>query len=539
MRENKNNIVDANNQNVSFNDNDNVFFNDKTCLEAIPYEIALQQNGWGELKPLEYTLLPVEPFKVLQLPMSLMDYVYDVADSQQAPMDFIAISALCALAAVIGNGVRIAPKQHDDNWKIVPNLWGAVVGQPSTMKSPTMQAALKPLSIFENEWYQEWEKKKKQQKTKEIFNELEIKENKRKAYKALKNQDKEQALALLSQTLEHKESEEDDSSIKRRLIVNDVTVEKLGELLKENPRGLLMVCDELTGFLANLERKEYQSDRSFYLKAFNGNQSHTYDRIGRGTIHIPNATLSIIGGIQPTRLIPLIKAMHRGINDDGLLQRFQMLIFPDTRQERLWVDRPAKKEAWESYQGVFRSLYDKPLGSPKYPITMRFSAEAQEIFREWWENFQKKINDGHFSESLQAHLIKMNETIPILALIFELVEGGRFEINRNALERALYWEKYLLSHVKRLYAAGNTLIAERAKLIVERCDHLPDVFTHRDIHQRSWTSLKDNQAVKQALELLCRCNYIREISEDKSSQGGRPTIRYEWNPLVKGHKTPQ
>ncbi|WP_375688044.1 DUF3987 domain-containing protein, partial [Bartonella sp. AC62GZZY] len=90
---------------------------------------------------------------------------------------------------------------------------------------------------------------------------------------------------------------------------------------------------------------------------FNGNQSHTYDRIGRGTIHIPNATLSIIGGIQPTRLIPLIKAMHRGINDDGLLQRFQMLIFPDTRQERLWVDRPAKKEAWESYQGVFRSLY--------------------------------------------------------------------------------------------------------------------------------------------------------------------------------------
>ncbi|WP_375688046.1 DUF3987 domain-containing protein, partial [Bartonella sp. AC62GZZY] len=79
------------------------------------------------------------------------------------------------------------------------------------------------------------------------FNELEIKENKRKAYKALKNQDKEQALALLSQTLEHKESEEDDSSIKRRLIVNDVTVEKLGELLKENPRGLLMVCDELTG----------------------------------------------------------------------------------------------------------------------------------------------------------------------------------------------------------------------------------------------------------------------------------------------------
>ncbi|WP_244427337.1 DUF3987 domain-containing protein [Bartonella rattimassiliensis] len=65
-------------------------------------------------------------------------------------MDFIAVSALCASAAVIGNGVRIAPKQHDD-WIVVPNLWGALIGQSSTMKSPTMQAALKPLSIFEKE----------------------------------------------------------------------------------------------------------------------------------------------------------------------------------------------------------------------------------------------------------------------------------------------------------------------------------------------------------------------------------------------------
>ncbi|WP_375704356.1 DUF3987 domain-containing protein, partial [Bartonella sp. AD328YNZD] len=144
MRENNNNIVDTNNQNVSCNDNDNVFFNDKTCLEAIPYKQALQQNGWGELKPLEYTLLPVEPFKILQLPMSLMDYVYDVADSQQSSLDFIAISALCGLAAVIGNGVRVAPKQHA-NWKIVPNLWGAIVGEPSTMKTGTMDAALEPL----------------------------------------------------------------------------------------------------------------------------------------------------------------------------------------------------------------------------------------------------------------------------------------------------------------------------------------------------------------------------------------------------------
>ncbi len=318
-----------------------------------------------------------------------------------------------------------------------------------------------------------------------------------------------------------------------------MTVEKLGELLKENPRGLLLVRDELSGFLSDLERKEYQSDRSFYLTAFNGKKSYTYDRIGRGTIFIPNATISIIGGIQPSRIIPIIQAMHHGTNNDGLLQRFQMLVWPDERKERLWVDRPPNQKAWESYQGIFRSLYDKPLGSPKHPITIRFSAEAQEMFRVWWENFQRTIKGGHFSSSLQAHLLKMNKTIPTLALIFELSEGGRFEINRDALERALYWEEYLISHAKRLYAANDTLTAERAKLIVERCDLLPNVFTARDIYRRCWRSLKDNQTVKQALELLCRCNYIREFPIEGNELGRRPDRRYEWHPLVKNNSIKQ
>ncbi|WP_273759665.1 YfjI family protein [Bartonella sp. ML70XJBT.G] len=528
----KENHLQNNNENTPINDNDNA------CLKAIPYEQALQQDGWGELKPIENALLPVEPFHPAQVPLSLGTYIYDVADIQQSSLDFIAVPALCGLASLIGNGVRVAPKQYA-NWEIVPNLWGAIVGEPSTMKTPTMKAALLPLKDFQEEWHQEWVKQKKSQETKEILMELDKREKKKQAYKALKNQDKEQALALLSQSLEHKETDDDDTLRKRRLIVNDVTVEKLGELLKENPRGLLMVRDELSGFLSTLERKEYQTDRGFYLEAFNGDDQFTYDRIGRGTIYISHATVSIIGGIQPSRIIPIIQAMHHGTNDDGLLQRFQMLVFPDERKERLWIDRPPNQKAWETYQGIFRSLYDKPIGSPEHPLVMRFSAEAQEMFREWWENFQRTVKGGHFSAPLQAHLLKMPKTIPTLALIFELVEGGRFEINKAALQTALRWEKYLLSHIKRLYGACDKLAAERAKLIVERSDHLPDVFTARDIYRRCWSSLKDNQAVKQALELLCRCNYIREFPIEGNELGRRPDKRYEWHPLVKNNSIKQ
>uniref|UniRef100_UPI001ABA9996 YfjI family protein n=1 Tax=Bartonella taylorii TaxID=33046 RepID=UPI001ABA9996 len=461
------------------------------------------------------------------------NYIYDVSERQQAPMDFIAVSALCGLAAVIGNGVRIAPKQHDD-WTIVPNLWGALIGQSSTMKTPAMKAALAPITCLQKEWYKEWLKQKERLEIEERLETLDKFEKQKQAHKAIQKGECETARALLYETLSKDNAHDNDVS---RFIVNDVTVEKLGELLKENPRGLLMVRDELSGFLANLERREYQTDRAFYLTAFNGDDQFTYDRIGRGTIFIPHVTLSIIGGIQPSRIIPLIQAMHHGTNNDGLLQRFQMLVWPDENQEWKLIDRPPNQEGWQKYERVFRSFRDKRLGSPEHPLIMRFMPKAQVKFYEWLEHLHKEAKRGHFSESLQSHVLKMPKTIASLALIFELLDSGRFEIGLYAITTALRWSNYLLSHAKRLYAAHDTLTAERAKLIVERCDHLPDVITARDVYKRDWKCLTDNQAVKKALELLCRCNYIREISGDNSSQGGRPTIRYEWHPLVKSHKT--
>ncbi|WP_039761793.1 DUF3987 domain-containing protein, partial [Bartonella queenslandensis] len=123
----------------------------------------------------------------------------------------------------------------------------------------------------------------------------------------------------------------------------------------------------------------------------------------------------MIGGIQPSRIIPILQAMHRGTNDDGLLQRFQMIVWPDDNKEWQLVDRAPNQEAWQKYEGVFRSFRDKRLGSPEHPLIMRFSPKAQVTFYEWLEHLHKEVKGGHFSESLQAHLLKMPKTIASLA----------------------------------------------------------------------------------------------------------------------------
>jgi Protein of unknown function (DUF3987) len=257
-------------------------------------------DAWREPKPIESSLPPVSPFDAKLLPDSLRDYVLDVADRQQAPPDFAAVAGICGLAALAGNRVRIRPKQNDD-WEVVPNLWGAIIGRPSAMKSPAMRSALAALYAIQDSLGKDWEAAQRDASIEGALSGLDAKEAAKKAAKAIKGGDREEAKRLLSER-----ANDNGEAPCPRLIVNDATVEKLGELLNENPHGLLLIRDELPGFLAKMESEEYQSERAFYLEAYNGDGKYTYDRIGRGTIPIENCTLSIIGGIQPARIAPLV-----------------------------------------------------------------------------------------------------------------------------------------------------------------------------------------------------------------------------------------
>ena len=117
---------------------------------------------------------------------------------------------------------------------------------------------------------------------------------------------------------------------RKRYITNDPTVEKLGEILAANPRGVMLFRDELTGWLRSLDKDGREPDRSFYLEAWEGNGRFTYDRIGRGTIDITACCVSILGGIQPGLISDYIAtAVRGGAGDDGLVQRFQLLVWPD------------------------------------------------------------------------------------------------------------------------------------------------------------------------------------------------------------------
>jgi hypothetical protein len=496
--------------------------------QATLNEIDRAFDGWLTAPaPIKSTLPPVEPFIPELLPEAIREYVGDVADRQQASPDFAAVTALCGIAAVIGNRVRICPKQNDD-WQIVPNLWGAIIGRPSAMKSPAMQAALAPIYAIQDDLREKWEQDIKSAEIDDALSGLDAKDAKKKAEKALKSGDRDGARGILAGLVD----DNDDEPPCPRIVINDATVEKLGELLDENPRGVLLIRDELPGFLARMESEEHQSERAFYLEAFNGDGRFTYDRIGRGTVHIEHCTVSIIGGVQPSRIAPIVRGAMSGASNDGLIQRLQMAVWPDDVGSWRWVDRKPDTLARLAYEKVFRDLYDLPMGDTDKPAVLRFSPASQDLFRQWMEEIQTEARAGSLPSTLESHILKMPKTVATLALLFELIDGGRSEVNEPATRRALGWADYLRSHANRLYSSGETLAEDGARLIIERRGQLPEVFTARNVHQKGWAGLGDRETVTAAIEMLIATNHCREAQGKLMAAGGRPTTSYCWNPAI-------
>ncbi len=507
-------------------------------------QTRLEDSDWPDPEPLPVGLLPVSAMQAELLPDTFIPWLTDVADRMQCPLDYPAVGALVAVASTVGNQIAIRPKRHDD-WMVIPNLYGAVVGRPGVLKSPALDEALKPLKRLASEARSEYEQAMKDWKLDRITAEAKKDKLKDDVKKAVKSGDDFDKNALRTQMDELEGMIEPDE---RRYIINDSTVEKVGELLNLNPRGLLMFRDELVGWLKTLDREGHEGDRSFYLEAWNGQGSFTYDRIVRGTLYIQTVTLSVLGGIQPGPLSAYLRAtLLGGQGDDGLLQRFQLLVYPDVSQKWQNVDRTpnitSKNRAFE----VFRKL-DRldaaeigaflPEESNAIPY-LRFDEEAQQLFDSWREELETDLRSGRIEHpALEAHLSKYRSLMPSLALLFHLIDRvdtgtDLVGVSVEAAAKAAAWCSYLHEHAKRIYGLGINAAAHLAKALAEHIKQgdLPDPFTSRDVYRKHWTGLTSSKEVSDPLELLSDLGWIRPVV---IQTGGRSTTHYLINPKAKG-----
>lgn len=487
---------------------------------------------WPDPQPIPEGLAPVAPFDYAMLPDRLRPWVADVADRMQCPPDFVAVPMVAALGNLIGRRCAIRPQARSD-WQEFPNLWGCIVGRPGMMKSPAMMAALAPLVRLEARALEEWTAAQGQWKAETEIAKARADARRSEATKALrKNPD---ALVDVASFLG---AEEEEAPTLRRYTVASATVEALAEKLIENPRGLLVVRDELPGWLAGLDREDAAELRAFLMTGWNGKDGWTFDRIARGHRRVPAVCLGVVGGAQPGPLGEYLRAaMRGGASDDGMLARFGLLVWPETGDKWKNVDRYPDGPAKDAAFGVFADLdgFDPlargaELEGEDGPPFLRFDPEALEAFTEWRTGFEAELRTGDLYPALESHLAKYRKLVPALALTFHLADGHTGPVGFASTLRALHWSAYLQTHARRCYGIAHDGEADTARRIMERVrkgDLARDGFGSRDVWRPGWSGLADQKRVAEALELLVELGHLEAWQEPTR---GRVKTLYVVNP---------
>lgn len=504
----------------------------RTHQAGVDVAAANDLDAWPEPLPMPDALPPVMAFDFDLLPDALRPWIEDIAERVQCPPDFPAVGAMISLAAVVGRKIGVRPKRQDD-WLEVPNLWGAIVGRPGMMKSPALRASMQQLQKLEararegfDDAFASWSKGQELHKLK--------REGERAAIvKAIKG-NKQVSIEDLPDAFAELEPQA------RRYVVNDCSVEALGVILQGNPNGTLAYRDELVGLLKSLDKEGNEGARGFFLSAWSGTDAYTFDRIGRGLdMRIDACCLSLLGSIQPAIIGGYLKQAVAGGGGDGLLSRFQLLVWPDHpgdwRNVDRWPDTEAKARAFATFDRLdtldpvsIGATADTDSGIPY----LRFDAEAQAIFNEWREAFEPRIQGGGDHAAIESHLAKYRKLVPALGLLIHLCDGEGGAINSTALLKSLSWVEYLESHARRAYASVAQAEAVGARALLQRIKRgeVSNPFTPRDVYLKHWANLSTPEEAHDAVRYLSDLDYLRK--EDKAT-GGRPKAAIWINPKAR------
>ena len=460
-------------------------------------------------------LRPVPALDPSDLPVAIRDAAIDLADRLQCPIDYLVVAMLSAAGAVLGNKVGIFPYANDESWEVYPALWGGFVGDPGSKKSPSLQAAHVPLRHLENLASQRF------------ANDMQAFEMAMDQHDlALAAWNKNKGVGLKpTPPVEPK---------RERYIVHDSTYQALGVILADNPRGILALADELSGLLQSLDTSGQEAARGFYLTGWSGTGGYSFDRIGRGSITLDRYCLSVFGGFQPDRIKAYVQLSQRGSSkNDGLLQRFQLLVWPDHLGDIKFVDRTPDQVAIDKY---YKSVLSLPglaasniFGAKRLPNDsqlLHFDPNAQQLFNNWFLQNEKLLTSGTMDSARQSHFAKYRSLVPALALLFHLLDDIHTgPVCEDCLGQAISFANYLKKHADRIYASVSGHDHAAVRLLAERLldGQLANGFTCRTLMLTGWSGLSTKEQAQAAIDALVEFGWLVE-TEIRSA--GRPTVKY-------------
>lgn len=498
---------------------------DADALEQLRGELVTLTNTTDAYSviPDAPAVLAYTPFPVDVLPEPIRSFVADAAKAIVCDASYIALPLLSGLASAIGNTHRIALKR---GWSEPAIVWTAIVGDSGTAKSPALELGLRPIRKRQHDAMKEHAEAMKQHAD---------------------------ALAMHERDAAHwKRSKSDtpppakpEAPIADRCWTDDATTEALAVLLQQNPRGLLMVRDELAGWF-NFDRYaggKGGGDVAKWLEMFGG-RPMVVDRKTGGTLYVPRAAVSIAGGIQPETLRRALGQEHR---DNGLASRLLLTCPP--RKPKRWTEADVDATTEAAVAAVFDRLYaltpEADDNGDEQPRLVTMTDDGKRVWIPFYnEHAGEQVN---LSGDEAAAWSKLEGYAARLALVVHLTRWAAGDaslrdasrVDEASIAAGVVLARWFGEEARRVYAVLSESDDDReTRRLFEWIKHKGGTVTVRDLTHGLRAYRGDPDAAERALSSLAESGIGRWEADAHGPKGGRPARRFRLVSTVTVTETP-
>jgi hypothetical protein len=467
---------------------------------------TLESKPWDDPIPLE-DVPDVEAFPLDVFHDSVAKFLEETAAALACTVDYAAVPALVIAGASIGASRALEIKS---GWEERPSLYAAVIAPTGSAKSPALKAAARPVY--------------KQQ--------------------AILHEDYKSRLS------DWKEAGSKGKRPTEKLVyVRDTTVEKMGALLQENPRGFGMIEDELVAWVNRLDsyKSGKGSDRQFYLSAWAGEPVSVHRKTQDESIFVAHPFISVVGGIPPSLLADLRGQRYQ---HDGFFERI-LPSYPTppkaTGEDWRYVESD-RQTGWAVILEHLRGLQMKDDVGGKRPFFVRLAATGRIEWERFTNRLAELLNDELLTESLRGNFAKHKGYCARLALIIhelriankDISEG---DVDGESVKRAGQLISYFQSHARKVFQVidADPRLREAKRVLRWLRDFANNAnsakgskeISQRDLHRGVWGGSKSVEDGNSIILLLIRYGWMRQLpGEDKSGPGRKPGPRYEIHPTL-------
>ena len=488
-------------------------------------------DSWDKLVPLNEVVLPAFPIDAL--PDVLKNYVSDVAESTQTPIDMAGVASLALMSIAMQPRYKIIGKS---DWEEQLSLYCMIVAEPSDRKSAVFNQIIKVIQSFEAEYNEH-----------HSIDVLKSQEEHASLEKRYKKATKDYESGKITKD-EYDEAFRKYSTHKVikpiSLTLDDVTSESLTNEIESQDGCIALVSSE--GGIFDIISGSYTNfpNIDIFLKGYSGDFIKV-SRIGRPSLYVKNPRLTILLTVQPKVLESVVN--NGTFTGRGLSARFLYSVPKSLVGSRRFETKPINFDNKKRFSDLIHEILKEPKSSTTY-ITL--SNDAYSLLKDYYEEFESRLitdlkDIGGWAGKLVGNILRISalitraRNIKYDAFLYtpSTDDSAEWIVQKEDMESAIKLGNYFLEHARFAFdfMDDNTTKKQALNFLEKLKATKTNEISFREASRMcKYMNKKENATA--VISLLVDYGYLRE--KQGTSRAHNKGLVYEVNPAIYDKERP-